>query len=699
MGAGQSQAHDSHTLLEHVQLVKHDEDGTSSSKASSMSAAQAAEASKLREELDKLREKEADHKRRLGELGKSQTELKQEVELTERSIQTTEASLRDLECPPEAQIRKKKEEIAELEGDLERLTAVYENKKNAIEERIEEKQRELEVHERALEELEAAANVEEPYPGPSKLSFMDSDLFHAIASCVIISNIWVMFLEFVKNQEEEFKTIDVCFMLFYTVELILNIVYKQRRFFFDSFTHVWGNWLDFIIVVTGIFDMFVIPIMTGGNKAGLSWLRILRLARLARVLKIVKIFLHSNMHWAEGPQFQSFMMAVIAINCLVMGLEVEFAGAALWFWVEHLLLVIYTFELLVRLKLNGLHYFCDCKELFWNWLDFIIVAGAILDQWVMPSVELASSLMGNAAGADVEIAPFMNMLRLARLLRILRLVRLVKGIPPLFTLVSGIAKAMQGMGWVMVLSIGVLYICALLGVKLVGQGMALPEEFRDDKEVMGTFKDIPDGIFHLFMAMNADLGGVEPLVNKVPASRWIMMAFMIVTNWAIFSILTAVVSDNMAKVTESHDEEVEQEEERRKREENRMRLNKIFQSMDKDGSNTINKEEFNKLLSDDLQSQEMSELTGLEKDDLDTIFELLARRDAENPEQLVISHGDFMEGLDREKNQVTLRYVMMLEKKLEGIEDMLEQVAAKESMPLQRIKTPSVTKPSATAKA
>ena len=46
---------------------------------------------------------------------------------------------------------------------------------------------------------------------------------------------------------------------------------------------------------------------------------------------------------------------------------------------------------------------------------------------------------------------------------------LIKNLPPLYTLVMGIAHAAQGRSWVMGLALVVLYIGTLLGVMLVGR--------------------------------------------------------------------------------------------------------------------------------------------------------------------------------------------------------------------------------------
>merc|ERR1719506_3325644 len=109
-------------------------------------------------------------------------------------------------------------------------------------------------------------------------------------------------------------------MVFYVGELSLKAIYFQKSLFVGPLSVVWWNWLDLLIVTTGVFDMWITPLMkskhTGGHtkhSSGLvnpKLLRVLRLARLARIMKIVRVFLSSDFDWTEGERFQGFIMGV-----------------------------------------------------------------------------------------------------------------------------------------------------------------------------------------------------------------------------------------------------------------------------------------------------------------------------------------------------------------------------------------------------
>merc|ERR1719189_1583749 len=172
----------------------------------------------------------------------------------------------------------------------------------------------------------------------------------------------------------------------------------------------------------------------------------------------------------------------------------------------------------------------------------------------------------------------------------------------------------------MMLAVCTLYIGALLAVKLIGEGLVFkPEDLygyanetengtyangtinrtRMMEEYTGLqagFTSIPDAMFNLFKVMNCDTSGVDPLVFKTWWLRWLIIVFTIVANWAIFSILTAVVSDNMAQVTEDHETELAQERSAKKKEVITQKIGHMFEAVDADGSHTLHKEEFKAML-------------------------------------------------------------------------------------------------------
>merc|ERR1719352_1145356 len=197
----------------------------------------------------------------------------------------------------------------------------------------------------------------------------------------------------------------------------------------------------------------------------------------------------------------------------------------------------------------------------------------------MPFFAMVQELLGGEAEkGGGSMGQIMTTLRMARLLRILRLVRLVKNIPPLFTLIVGILQAMQGMAWVLVLTAVFLYAFALLAVRLVGHGLLFGG--RAPPEVAEIFPSVPQAMFVLFKVMNGDTEPLEPVFNALPIMKLVVVLYMVVSSWAILSILTAVVSENMIQATEHHREELEEEMASTKDSNSREYLAEIFASAD-----------------------------------------------------------------------------------------------------------------------
>merc|ERR1719353_1262574 len=73
-------------------------------------------------------------------------------------------------------------------------------------------------------------------------------------------------------------------------------------------------------------------------------------------------------------------------------------------------------------------------------------------------------------GGSSQFSGILKILRMMRILRVLRLVRLMKVVTPLYRLLVGVIEAFQAMQWVMILTLLVLYACAIVFTNLVGKG-------------------------------------------------------------------------------------------------------------------------------------------------------------------------------------------------------------------------------------
>jgi len=266
-----------------------------------------------------------------------------------------------------------------------------------------------------------------------------------------------------------------------------------------------------------------------------------------------------------------------------MGLELDYKWSG-WYGVEQAMLVIYFFELSVRLKRWRFEFFYHKLDSTWNLLDFVIVMGGVVEQWMMPIITLLRSLVSGEPVVETHATNVLPILRMMRLLRILRLIRLLKSFRPLYKLALGVLEAMQAMQWVMVLAVILLYASSILFTTLVGHalipGGGVTEEAQ---ELFGT---VTESMFSLFLVMNGDQGPMEPLFATVPL-RVLCVTYVVVSNWALLATLTAVVSETMISTTRENERQEDQDDRAAFDDDRRSRLKALFMKLDKDGTGTL----------------------------------------------------------------------------------------------------------------
>merc|ERR1711881_87806 len=100
-----------------------------------------------------------------------------------------------------------------------------------------------------------------------------------------------------------------------------------------------------------------------------------------------------------------------------------------------------------------------------------------------------------------------------------------------------------------------IYATGIVFVSLIGKGLITggprAGEGRD------VFSTVPESMFWLFLIMNGNQNIVGSLVDPEPV-KFVFITFMVVSNWLLLSILTAVISDHMIASSErTHREDSE----------------------------------------------------------------------------------------------------------------------------------------------
>lgn len=513
-------------------------------------------------------------------------------------------------------------------------------------------------------------------PGPRSLYWVEGQVFSLTSMLVVFMNIIVMSCEKIWKPyakiTEELWWADQAFLLFYCVELGLKAVLWREKFLCGSITRIWANWLDVVIVGASFLEQVILPLchlqVAGGN---LSILRGFRLFRFARIFRICGNLRKSIKGLDENEWFTMFIMGVICVNCITMGVQIDYPDLGVWIYFENLFLVIFVFEIIVRLNHWGSFFFYNQNWCFNN-LDFLIVAGGVADQWLLPTASLISIETGGHAIHASSLGNAVNILRMLRLIRLLRLVRLMRSITPLYQLLMGIIDAMQGMMWLLLLTIAVIYVIALVCIKLWGRGGLRLHE-HEPHDVLDVFPNTRITMWILFMAMNGDPSGMQPLFDTHPETLLFAAAYMVFSSFAILSVLTGVVADKMATAAEENQTEHDSLESAQKEDKARELMEKIFEDATKGKEQFMTKEEFESATADEDMMLELAEATGFEQDEIQDSFGSLCKDVRETAAGPIpsASKDDFMNGLLGGKSTANELSIHRIEKHLADIKRQL----------------------------
>jgi len=239
--------------------------------------------------------------------------------------------------------------------------------------------------------------------------------------------------------------------------------------------------------------------------------------------------------FVESARFQTVVGFVIFANALIIGFETD-NKSPLWWWLEQGLLVFFVFELSVRIAHSGLRFIAP-QVRFGNIVDFVIVMSGVADMWFLPVYEAVTTLVSGSLEKHHHNG-LTEAMGILRMLRIIRLVRLVKVIEPLYRLATGVFEAMQGMFWVLLFLVMMLYAVAIVCTRLIGHGVALGLSTGDGEvtdhgasedmvEMRAMFHSVLSSMFMLFELMSCwSLMQFTALFHVVPMLRLFFCALL-----------------------------------------------------------------------------------------------------------------------------------------------------------------------------
>jgi voltage-gated sodium channel len=302
----------------------------------------------------------------------------------------------------------------------------------------------------------------------------------------------------------------------------------------------------------------------------------------------------------------------------------EFLGYA-----EIIFCVLFTAELVVRLKMDGLKYFKDPA----NWLDFFLVVSSDIDVFIMRNMEGG----GNAEGMKI-----MSILRMLRLLRLARLLRVFRMFKELWLIVAGLAAALRTLFWASLFLFLMIFMFAIFATQMIGHanldnGNNRYEGIFEDP-VSRLFGTVPKSMMTLFICITD--GCVESVVRPMSeANPWFTiywMLYIFVTMLGLMNLIIGIFCENACTTAAANEDNiVERLDEQKQRVLSSMKV--AFLEMDEDGSGEIDKDEYYHAITHNKKVQDALKMLGLDQEE-----GLFDKIDADKSG--AVSFDEFMEG-------------------------------------------------------
>jgi len=315
--------------------------------------------------------------------------------------------------------------------------------------------------------------------------------------------------------------------------------------------------------------------------------------------------------FVESTPFQSIIGVVIAANATIIGFETDHPEYWMWPVLEDLFLFVFFLELTVRVWAYGLHMFFNVygPDATWNYFDFLIVSLGCGDH--------VMSMFVNSSNAS-ETRHMSMLIRSFRLLRVLRIFRIFRILKQFYLLVAGFLDAVSSVVWLSILCGLILYICATMLTRTVGQ----PDKDDSLAHIKERFfGSVGTSMMTLFQFMAfPDMSKFEDLyVNNLSVTAFLIF-FVVFGAFTIVSVLTAVITEAMTEKGRIQQEERKLEQDRAKAAFLR-KVKRVLFSADARGYGVLDRSSFEDCIVEIL-SHCNDQYIGLCREDLEAMFEL-----------------------------------------------------------------------------
>lgn len=287
--------------------------------------------------------------------------------------------------------------------------------------------------------------------------------------------------------------------------------------------------------------------------------------------------------------FERMTMTVILSNAVWIGFDTEYTatkgkrdenlykGEVGFIVAENVFATFFTLEILVRACAYRVPHHCLCDG--WFVFDFFLVALMACEIWAFPAFTESGSPQ----------IPGFSVLRLLRLLRIARVAKLMRAFPELMMILRGVAAASKAVFWTCVLLVIITFTWSILFTSEYHQGKLADDELGDDQPAEIVFGSMGKSMKNLLI-MGTILDDVTYCADAIRASDNIGMLiafvlYILLSSFTMLNMLVGILVDVVQTVLEN-------ERTQRASQHASTSIQKLFFTLDRDGSGTISRQEF-----------------------------------------------------------------------------------------------------------
>ncbi|CAK0836177.1 unnamed protein product [Prorocentrum cordatum] len=353
-----------------------------------------------------------------------------------------------------------------------------------------------------------------------------------------------------------------------------------------------------------------------------------------------------------GASFEFFFGAVIGTSAIMSGVEVQYRSMHIgeelpvgFVLLRHAYTVLLAMELAARVcKLGVVNFFCK-GEVFWAWLDTLVVLMALIEMAMDVLVSAADELPGAALLSSVRLA------RLVRLTRAFRLHRIIRFVAALRMLVYSILATLKSLLWAMVLLVMIIYVFGLAFTMQALDHVESTDDLGQDERARLTqeWGSLDVSMYTLFQSISGGVSWRDPaltlqIISVVPTALFtVYIAFVY---FAVLNVITGVFCSSAVESTQRNPDLVAKSIIDNKRVLTE-KLQQLFGAIDGDESGRITIDELELFAEDDLMKAYFQALQ-IDVSDAFTLFKLI---DSSNDGAIKLD--DFLRGCEKLRGNAT----------------------------------------------